>query len=95
MSLYEFTYLCSGCFCPICSELAGLVFVQHELIIIACLVWVSGCAMVLVSKLVDDLPLEADLVASLSLLDNQLHELLILVRVASRFTWSMLVGHVI
>ncbi|KAG0543043.1 hypothetical protein BDA96_02G155800 [Sorghum bicolor] len=51
--------------------------------------------MVLVSKLVDDLPLEVDLGASLSLLDNQLHELLILVRVASRFTWSMLVGHVI
>ena len=65
------------------------------MLLIACLVWVSGFAMVLVSKLVDDLPLEADLGASLSLLDNQLHELLILVRVASRFTWSMLVGHVI
>ena len=56
------------------------------MLLIACLVWVSEFAMVLVSKLVDDLPLEADLGASLSLLDNQLHELLILVRVASRFT---------
>jgi hypothetical protein len=65
------------------------------MLLIACLVLVSGFAMVLVSKLVDDLPLEVDLGASLSLLDNQLHELLILVRVASRFTWSMLVGHVI
>ena len=37
------------------------------MLLIACLVLVSGFAMVLVSKLVDDLPLETDLGASLSL----------------------------
>ena len=40
------------------------------MLLIACLVLVSGSATVLVSKFVDDLPLKTDLGASLSLLDT-------------------------